>query len=477
MNLWPVCRFVCYAHGAVAGAMLVAAAVAWIDVGFTGAPGSPTSYLFGAFIAAVFGALSWAFGYKQPSRPSVRMGLRELMLGLLIFWAVVPVAAAVPFLADGYTLVEAWFEAVSAVTTTGGWIDDNAARAAPAGMIYRASLQWLGGLVSLATAAAVFVRPEFIGMAPRVPPFARGERGSYLRALERGIRAFLPAYAFLTLIGTIGLLGGGLPLADAATMAMSLIASGGLVPHPGGLGAYAPGVIFVASCLMAISAINFIVVAAIGLGRGATYDGKPDPETRAFLGLVPLIAALLWFALPSPEVGAYPDQLLNALSLLSTNGVLLQPFPALTPVLVTAIIGGAAVSTAGGIKLLRWLITFRRATEEVWKLIHPGAVVGSPASLNELGVWIHTLAFAVLLAVFVLTTAFFNFTLETSAAAAVAIISNTGPLIQLAPEFALSSDYGVFGPVLQLIFGAGMVAGRLELVVLLIVVNRYFWQG
>ncbi len=470
MNLAPVLRFVAYTHFGLALAM--------VAPGLVGAgPGDVLAdgFLTGLLAAMLVGGLCLATAEGLPRRQPVRNGFRELLLSLLVFWTLLPFTAAVPLAIDGRQFGEAWFDAVSALTTTGAWLSEPAARATAQDMLYRASLQGLGGLVSLATAAAVFVRPEFVGIAPPTPPFARGETGSYLRAFDQALRAFGPVYGLIALLGSVLMIIAGVPVVEAVTMGLSFLATGGLVPQAGGIGAYPAGAVGVSAVLMTLGAINFVVLAAFFLGQTGRLRRGQDPETKTFLFLIPAVALIFWLSRGAGDLDRVPQHLFNAVSLLSTNGPIIGEVPGLTPLLVTAIIGGAAVSTAGGIKILRWLITFARTGEEVWKLTHPGAVSRRKPSSNELGVWIHALAFAILLAGLVLVTAFYGYPLETSAAAAVAVISNTGPLLDAAP--LMTADYGVFDPSLRIAFAAGMIAGRLELVVLLVVLNRHFWQG
>lgn len=470
MRVGPITRFVALALFAVAAAMVLPALMVWIMPGVT-----PAGYVIGIFTCCTFGTLVLMVGTGAAKRPIVRNGMRELLLALIIFWGVVPFAAAVPFIVDGMSPADGWFEAVSALTTTGGWLSDPAAHGAGDEMIYRASLQWLGGLISISTAAAIFVRPEFMGVAPLVPPFARGESGSFLRAFDRAVWTFLPIYLSITLAGFLGFLFTGVPLADAGTMAMSFISTGGFVPSGGGMFSYSPAAVLIAMILMGLGAINFILISGVVLGRGSAMRRGGDEETMAFFILIPLMTLLYWISTGAGDLDLLLPHMFNAVSVLSTNGMTVGEAPALTPVLVTAIIGGAAVSTAGGIKLLRWLVTIRRAGEELWKLGHPGAITGRQPHVNELGIWVHALAFTILLASIVVITAFFGHSLAVCAATAVAVVANAGPLIDLAPQ--MTADYAVFESPLRLFLGVAMIAGRLELVVFMVMLSRRFWLG
>ncbi|NNU17714.1 TrkH family potassium uptake protein [Parvularcula sp. ZS-1/3] len=470
MSLVPVLRFLAFALFAVALAGLGPLLLA------TGFDEDPAPFAAAVFIATFLGGCFYALSRTMTLTPPVRSGFRELILALSIFWLAVPFAACLPFLAQGFSFWSAWFEAVSAVTTTGAWLSEPAARVSLSGMLYRASLEWLGGIVSLATAAAVFVRPEFIGVMPPVPPFARGKRDSYLRAFSSAFNAFLPVYAGVTAMSFAAFLFTGVPVEDAAALALSLIASGGFAPTPGGIEAYGTGTVFVAGVTLFVSAVNFVVIARLALRGGDRLRSGPDPETRALLLLIIPVATLFWFTLEGWAFENYPAQIFNAISLLSTNGALIGEIPQLTPLLVTAVIGGAAVSTAGGIKLLRWLITFERLGHELWQLVHPGGVLNTRRPpLFEFGVWIHTIAFTIVLSSLTLTVAFFGYELELAVGVAVAVVTNAGPLIEAVP--GSTTDYIQFAEPLRIVLALGMIAGRLELILLLLVFDPDFWRA
>ena len=171
--------------------------------------------------------------------------------------------------------------------------------------------------------------------------------------------------------------------------------------------------------------------------------------------------------------GCWRHSFLTPASILSTNGMVIGEPPTMIAALVTGIIGGAAVSTAGGFKILRWLVITRRAREEIWRLISPKAVFGGRRIGNELGVWMHFLVFTLILGGLIVVFAFGGHPLETAAAAAVAALSNAGPLTALVGI----EDYASFGGALRWVLVVGMILGRLEVAVALALINIAFWRS
>lgn len=199
-----------------------------------------------------------------------------------------------------------------------------------------------------------------------------------------------------------------------------------------------------------------------------------DIETGAYLMIVIWAAVLFWVTAGAGDIVLLGPQLFNAASLVTTNGYMIGEPPPLLTCLVTAIIGAAAVSTAGGFKVLRWLVIMRRAREELRRLISPGAVFGRRRVANELGVWIHFLVFTMTLAFLLMALSIGGHPFDLAAAAATAALANAGPLISLAADHA--DGYAVFEEPLRWLLIVGMILGRLEGAVALALVNRAFWR-
>ncbi|MEL7488770.1 MAG: potassium transporter TrkG, partial [Pseudomonadota bacterium] len=333
-------------------------------------------------------------------------------------------------------------------------------------------LQWLGGLASLAIAAAIFIRPSFIGIDTMLPPFSRGDRESYLRAVRNAIAAFFSVYLALTLISFIVVTLAGADSLDAAVIAMSAVASGGFVPDENGLAAFPFAVTGALLPFLVLSGANFTMIARTA--RGVAGRNR-DVETGAYLAAIIVVGGVFWLSAGAGDLDLAPAQVFNAASLFSTYGVVIGEGPTFPLAMITVIIGGSAVSTAGGFKILRWLVIVRRAREEVRSLISPNIVVKQSNIANELGVWIHFLVFTMLLAATTVLLTLGRHDFELSAAAATAILANAGPVIAFAD--GADAGYAVFGDPLRILLCFGMILGRLEAVVALVIFNRWFWRA
>ncbi len=447
----------------VAGLMLVPCATA-----LASAETSAGAFLFAAVITAMTGAGAIIGAAGSPSRSD----FRDAVTVILAWWIVTPVFAGLPFMLTGAGPLDAYFEAVSAMTTTGAWISDAAATETNAGMVWRAILQWLGGVASLAIGAAIFIRPAFIGIDTLLPPFAAGDEGSSLQAIRKGAAAFLGVYVALTIAAFIAQLAAGADVVRAAVASMSVVASGGFLGRPEGLDGQSAAAMALLAPFVVLSGANFIFLTRMIQGAAARTR---DVETGVYLVAILVVGVVFWIAAGAGDLDLVPAQIFNSASLFSTNGYILGEGPTLPFALVTVIIGGSAVSTAGGFKILRWMVIFRRAREEIRLLVTPRAVFGKSSVANEFGVWIHFLVFTLTLGVMILLITLAGHSFELAATAATAVLANAGPVIFLAEDG--EAGYAVFDAPVRLLLCAGMILGRLEAVVALAVFNRAFWRS
>lgn len=430
--------------------------------------GDVEPYLFSLIVTLIVGAgaVVVSLGRRRKS------DFRSALVVILMWWCVTPAFAALPFVLSGMSFSDAYFEAVSALTTTGAWLSNEAAGADYAGALWRAQLQWIGGLASLAIAAAIFIRPAFIGIDTILPPFSRGDHESYLRAIRKSVAAFFLIYAGGTAIALVMLNAGGAPLFDALILALSGVSTGGFVLRPDGIESYQSTVSLAMFFIMIFGAMNLVVFAR--LVRGIRADGD-DYENRTFLFMAAVVGVLFWVLSGANGIDHVIPQLFNAVSLLSTSGHIIGEAPPLTVALVTAMIGGAAVSTAGGFKILRWLVIMRRAREELRCLVLPNAVQGVRRVSNEFGVWTHFLVFTLMLGVLVIAISAGGRQFDIVAATATAALSNTGPLLYItAPDI---SGFEYFDPFTRSFLVVAMIAGRLEAAVALALFNPAFWRA
>ncbi len=394
----------------------------------------------------------------RPTRPAA-------LLGAVGVWGALAVGGFVPFWEAGADPFDALFDSVSAVTTTGHWSSPDAA-ADPALVLWRAGLQWTGGLATLLLAAAVFLPA---GLGGSATPGAGGSSGATGRPAFADIAA---VYAALTVLCALLLAVSGADAFESLLYAASAIATGGdprgppsSLPGPGGA----------------------VVLSLFMLAGALWFPGSPDrfrpapaallrsPETSLLAGL--LVAGIAFAWLVVPDTGLV-DSLFVTASLLSTSGIVTDPRDAaITPLLALAVIGGSVAGAAGGIRLRR----ARLLGAVLWNELNRGAQPHEVRTLRyggkttEPGLVPALFAFAVLwfgacaaLAVLLSIT---GLATEDAILGAVAALTNTGPGMSTLVGGAAAPEDSFGRAVLM----AGMLLGRLEVIVLVAVASPSFW--
>ena len=445
-----------------------------------GAAGEGWAFLLAALMTAFcVGALILIRGGAPAD-----LSRRDICLIFALFWPLAALFAAAPFaLSLNLSVLEAWFEAISALTTTGASLiaDSPSAPRSDAILIWQALLHGAGGYITIVMALSVLAPLEIGGMGLRRMPQIATERAAFARRFLQAARRIAPPYCVLIVLCFALLLLAGTDALPALCLALAAISTGGGAHLTQDLGAAAQ---IALALFLILGAMNFTQHGE-ALARKRIVWAK-DPETRLFLAL--LIAAALGWALYFFAYGhgyaALLDGFLLSAALISTSGlgadrIADAPLP-LMPVLLTVLIGGMTVSTAGGMKVLRVSLLFQRSRRELFRLSHPRGMIPARFAGTEIpismmnGVWtIFTLTvFAALFLCVFLTALGTDFI--AALVIAICLLANAGlvPALLL-PDFA---SYGVFSSPALVALMAAMVAGRVEMILFFSLLTRSFWR-
>lgn len=438
-----------------------------------------------------------------------RDSLMHNLLALVAAFAVLPLALAVPFYEAlrTTTFVNAYFEMVSSLTTTGAtlYLPD---RLSPTLHLWRAQVGWLGGLLIWVSAAAVMAPLALGGFEVT----ASGEPGQSQAGGRMGdadpqdrilriARILIPVYAGLTLaLWILLVVTGDTPLV-AATHAMAVMSTSG-ISAVGGLGATGSGVpgemLLALFMLFGLSRVTFSGDTLVG----AKASVLRDSEFRLGLVLVLTVPTILFLRHWS---GAYElddvqnltgalaavwGALFTVLSFLTTTGFVsadwaeAQHWSGLqTPGLLflgLAMIGGGVATTAGGVKLLRVWALYLQGLREMERMIHPSSVGHSRRGGRRLRrqgafvAWMFFMLFASTITLFTFILAGFTGSFEQGLVLAIAALSTTGPLISIAPETPIA--LAEMGSGAKLSLCAAMVIGRLEMLAIIALVASDLWR-
>lgn len=419
------------------------------------------------------------------------LNVRDGFLMVVLVWTVLPAFAALPLMLHlGISHTDAYFEAMSGLTTTGSTVLSDLDRLPMSINLWRHQLVWVGGMGLIVLAIAILpllgiggrqmFKAETPGpmkdakMTPRIAETAKGLWLVYVVVSAACIVCYRLA---------------GMNWFDALCHGFSTMGLGGFSTHDASFGYFDSAPIeYVAIVFMAIAGMNFGTLFLAFRGRSLRPYGE-DPEAPWFLGICLLsifvVAVYIW------KEGIYADLdsafrhvAFNLMSIATTTGFASQDFatwPIFAPLwmLFLSSFATSAGSTGGGIKMIRALLLYKQVYRELVRAMHPSAVVnvriaGQVASQSVL---FAVLAFAFMYMVSIvsltLVLAFTGLDIVTAFTAIVASINNTGPGLGLVGP---SSTYAVLGDFQTWVCIFAMLLGRLEIFTLLVVLTPAFWR-
>ncbi|MEM8648919.1 MAG: potassium transporter TrkG [Pseudomonadota bacterium] len=407
-----------------------------------------------------------------------------IILGV-VSWIAFPVILAVPLLdVAQISLVEALFQSVSALTTTGAVIFENV-DAVPRSIIFMlAQIQWLGGFLTLITLVLVLA-PWEVGGLPQVgsASVAASIVASHSR-LVSFCGQLLRIYLFLTLMCFLFLVLAGVSPYNASILSFTALSTGGVVPSSESLD------ILLGMSGMFVMALFLLIGATSIFWHQDIFEFRYGELLRhresyfvvaVVCGLSAYIAINLFVAAGSPDVlprrTALAEGVLNASSIVSTSGLQSRPgvfslLPA-SLVLLLIFIGGGCYSTSGGIKFFRIGGIFSLSRHDLDKLVYPNAV--SPTRFGNTkfdtefmkAVWSLFAIVIFVVAVGVCTLAATGMEFQIAFTAVISAVSNAGPVYS--QDWAggtadLWPTYGAMNGLQQSVLGIIMLLGRLEVI-------------
>lgn len=443
----------------------------------------------GAINMAAFGISVGVFGLLLVMLSEgfdARESKSEALLFLILFWLIVPAVLSLPFrfMGSSPTLLAAYFESVSAFTTTGA-SRLNPDELSPVLLFWRSLVQWIGG-VSVATFAVVVLAAiNQTGTGVHKSMLYTLQSGKLFSRLS-GIGGLVAGvYLFLALIGFILMTLGGAPAFDALCLALSGVSTGGLTPRAGPLQLYIPP--FAATVLAILCIFGAMNVAVI-------WDYLRLQKARNAIRLIfnvehralfVILAILVLLGIIFSGLASLGDLILDSAFFVSSAGFQYQviSLDLIPPVILItfALTGGSALSTAGGVKLIRILLLFRHLSTELSRLSHPSRVI--PVKFRTriipdsafLSIWMYFFAYTLAFGIGIAAFGVVGLGLDDAIASSAASLSNVGPLLDLTlPESGLTYSQFTNG---QMSVGIIlMLLGRIEVLAALALVLPNFWK-
>jgi len=417
---------------------------------------------------------------------------RDGFLLVSLSWALMSASAAVPFLIaiPDLTFTDAYFEAVSGLTTTGSTVLNGLDLLPQSINLWRCTLHWIGGIGIIVLAVAVLPLLGVGGMQlykAETPGPVKDEK--LTPRITETAKALWFTYLAITMVGIVALHIAGMSWFDAICHCFSAIALGGFSTHDKSAGYFHSSAIeIVLALIMVVGALNFSRH-FLAFRNLSFRPYRTDSEGKAVLtvlgGSVLLVTMMLWLnGVYSGFAESLRHSFFNVISIATTTGFVTENYenwPAFIPVwiLFLSCITCSTGSTGGGIKMFRTLLLVRQARRELKLLVHPSAIIpiriGGMAIPERVVYSVLAFIFLYFGTILVLTFAMLatGLDLVSSFSAIVGSINNLGPGLG---EVGPATNFEPLTHAQTWICTAAMLIGRLEIFSVLVLFTATFWR-
>ncbi len=399
-------------------------------------------------------------------------------------WLVAALAGALPLYLWSLPPVDALFEAMSGITTTGSTVMTGLDSTPRGILLWRALLQAVGGVGFIVTGIALLPILKVGGMQLfRTESSDKGEK-------ELGNAT---QFAFATLVVYIGLMGlcgliyaeGGMSIFDATTHAMTTLSTGGYSNYDASFGHFD-------SAFLQWTGTVFMLLGALPFAWYIRAINRNIFRSEQVLGLlkglaVAILGLSLWLTLNSETefLDALRLVAFNVVSVVTTTGFASADYTEWGPFAVTSFflltaVGGCTGSTAGGAKTMRWIILYRSLRSQIRSVHSPSGIFSTKYEGQTVGddvasgvIAFFTLYFATF-AVLAMALGLVGLDFLSAVSGALTALANVGPGV--GDTIGPAGNFATIGDDAKLIFVAGMYLGRLEMMTVFILFTRTFWR-
>ena len=444
-----------------------------------------SSFISASLITIIFGTLFFLSNLEQ----NKQLNLQHAFLLTALSWVSVALFGSLPFIFSNLnlTITDSFFESMSGITTTGSTIITDLDSAPKAILLWRAILQWLGGIGIIVMAITLMPIMNVGGMQLFKVSNSDTSEKILPKTKEISIRLII-IYLVLTFLCALFYKVFGMKYFDSLTHSMTTIATGGFSNYNESIGYFNSINIEITSMIFIIlGSIPFIAYIKFLSGKKKIFF--TDTQISSFIKIIFFSILFLFFYLTIFYKGFSEVSLrsitFNVISILTGTGYVTQNFDdwgnfPLIYFLALMFIGGCAGSTTCGIKIFRIQILYSFLKNQLKKIIYPRGIFIIKYDNNNVDekfmasiisfIYLYIIIFFIIAALLSLTGLDFT----TSISGAATSISNVGPglgeLIGPNGNFSQLPDFSKW------VLSFGMILGRLELFAILVLFLPSFWQ-
>ena len=417
------------------------------------------------------------------------LSLQQTFILTSAVWAVLPLFGALPFMLGelDLRLVDAVFEAMSGMTTTGSTVLSGLDDMAEGILLWRSMLQWFGG-IGIIVVAMAFLPELRIGGMQIFRSEAFETMGKVLPRAAEIAGQITWIYLGLTLVCALAFLAVGMTPFDAVNHALTTMSTGGFSTRDASMGAYQGAPEYVASLFMVLASLPF--VRYVQLLAGTARPLMRDPQVRAYLLFILAVTLILAFyrLLMNGDhlEHGFREGLFNATSIISGTGFsstdyqLWGTFPVVFFFFI-GLVGGCAGSTACSVKIFRYQLLFASFRAQMRAIHSPHGVFtprydGRPVAEEVLSsVMTFFVMFVVSLGVLSVALSLTGLDPVTAISGAATALANIGP--GLGEIIGPAGNFAPLNDLAKWMLSAAMLVGRLELLVVYVLFTATFWRG
>ena len=450
-----------------------------------------------AYLYSMVGCLSVSIPVWLLTRRSRKLSIKDGFALVAFAWIVVAIAGSLPFYFTGaipnYT--DAWFEAMSGVTTTGATIIgnvntlphlENGIESLPKGILFwRSFLQWIGGMGIIVFTIAIL---PLLGVGG-VQLFKAEVPGPVADKIKPRVKETAKilwmVYVGFTVLQMVLLRLAGMPLFDSICHAFTTMPTGGFSTQNASIAAYnSPLIQYIVIFFMFVAGINFTLHFRTITGNFTALF--KDYELKVYIVTIVFATFVIFLSLSASNSDwshkSFMVSLFQSIAIMTGTGYAnadyeMWPYFCQLALFILMFFGAMGGSTSGGMKLTRIIVLIKYAATETRRMLHSRAIIPiriGERSIND-DIVRNTLGFFLIyLSIFVLTALVltaFNLDLISAFGAAASAIGNVGPAFG---EFGPTDNYALLNPIGKWMLSFCMLLGRLEIFTILVLFTRSF---
>lgn len=429
------------------------------------------------------------FAINIPTRKiKISLKTKQTFLIVALSWIFASLMCACVFYSSGYfsSFVDALFESVSGITTTGATILSDVERLPRSINLLRCLTHWIGGM-GIVTLTVALLPLLGIGGFQLIKAETTGpEKGKVTARITTTAKILWLIYFGLTVIETVALMIAGMDFVDALSHAFATVGTGGFSTKNASIGSFNSAAIdIICTIFMFLCGINFSLFYYLIIKKFS--DVYENSELKAYFSIVVVFILIITFSL-MPTYKSFGTSLrysaFQVVSIITTTGFatadyLFWPFISQVFLFLLFFVGGCSGSTGGGIKVIRWVILGKQLNNETKQMLHPHGVF--TIQLNKrvcrkeivFNVASFMTLYLVLVAITTVIGCIGNLDVLTSFSAAASMVGNIGPAFgSLGP----SNNCAMIPDFVKLWYSFAMLAGRLELYTMMIFFMPSYWE-